>query len=154
MDWDVQIIKRIEKVVKVPATTTSTSVISAFKELKIKNVAIGTPYKNELNDLEKEFFEGHGIKVKMMKGLKLEGSQTGKLTLDAVEDLAYSINVDSVDAIFLSCTNIKTIPIIARLEKKLGKYVISSNLATFWDTIRKLGLKKKITGWGALLESL
>jgi maleate isomerase len=56
------------------------------------------------------------------------------------------------EAIFISCTNFRTIEIIQELEEATGKPVISSNQATLWYALRKLGLKDSIKGYGQLLE--
>ena len=45
-------------------------------------------------------------------------------------------------------------PIIDRLERELGKYVISSNVATFWEVMRRLGIREPLKGRGLLLAGI
>jgi maleate cis-trans isomerase len=152
--YDTQLIRRIEKTVKVPTTTTVTAVIKAFKELGVRKVSVGTPYNEELTQREKEFFEKSGVRVLKIKGLDFQGEEWKELHLERVKKLAREVSHPEADAIFLSCTNLKTLPVIAELEKELGKTVFSSNVATFWDTMRLMGIKENIRGNGRLLEKI
>ncbi len=52
--WDQQLISRIEKAASVPATTTSTAVIRACRELGVSKVALATPYDEATNPRTKE----------------------------------------------------------------------------------------------------
>ncbi len=151
--WDTKLIDRIEKITQVPATTTATSVIRAFQELGIRKVSVGTPYNEELNRREADFFENSGIKVLKMKGLDL-GESMAQISLEEVKDLAREVNRPDADAVFLSCTNLKALPVLDSLEKELGKYVFSSNIANFWDVMRMLRIKEPIKGRGKLLERI
>ena len=54
------------------------------------------------------------------------------------------------EGIFLSCTNLPTVEVIASLEKKLGKPVVSSNTATMWFTLKRIGYKLAVEGYGSL----
>ena len=51
------------------------------------------------------------------------------ISLDSVAEAARSVVGDGgVDAVFLSCTNLRTLDLIAPLEAELGMLVLSSNL--------------------------
>ena len=58
----------------------------------------------------------------------------------------------NADALFISCTALPVLSILDELEKKLNKPVLSSNQALIWDTIRSIGYKSPIKGYGKLLE--
>jgi maleate cis-trans isomerase len=154
LGWDEKLISRIQKISKVHATTTATAVIRAFKELEIHKIAVVTPYIEELNKLEKDFFEDSGITVLEIRGIDLGGEEMEMLTLEKIADHARAVNRSDADAVFLSCTNLQALPIVEQLEKELGKYVFSSNIATYWDVMRRLGIKQSITGMGKLLEGI
>ena len=151
--WDARLIERIEKITGVPTTTTSTSVIRAFKELGIQKVSVATPYNEELNRREADFFEKSGVKVLKIQGRDL-GGLMAEISLDEVKDLARAVNRPDADAVFLSCTNLKALPVLDSLEKEFGKYVFSSNIATFWDVMRMLKIKEPVQGRGKLLERI
>jgi len=153
MGWDARLVARIEKITGVPTTTTATSVIRAFRELGIHKISVGTPYNEELNRLEADFFEKSGVKVLKIKGLD-SGGAMAQISLEEVMNLAREVNRPDADAVFLSCTNLKALPVLDPLEKELSKYVFSSNIATFWDVMRMLKIKEPIQGRGKLLERI
>jgi maleate cis-trans isomerase len=53
--------------------------------------------------------------------------------------------------VFLSCTNLPTLPVLAELEAELGCPVISSNAATIWQCLALLGVPAEAAGLGMLL---
>jgi arylmalonate decarboxylase len=65
--------------------------------------------------------------------------------------LARYIDRKEVDTIFISCTNLATVKMIAAIEEEIGKPVITSNQATFWRALRMAGIPDKIEGFGRLL---
>ncbi len=150
---DDRIIKRIEKITGVPATASATSVIRAFRELGVQKVSVGTPYNEDLTRREADFFEQAGIRVVKIKGLDL-GGEMADLPLEEVKNLAREVNRPEADAVFLSCTDLRALPVLAPLEEELGKAVFSSNIATFWDVMRILKMKEPIRGKGRLLERI
>ena len=56
------------------------------------------------------------------------------------------------DPYFLSCTAIRTLPIIQVLESDLGKPVVRSNQSIVWRALRTAGIRDSITGYGTLLS--
>lgn len=150
--YDQELISRIEKTTGIQATTTSTAVVRAFRELGVGKVAVATPYAEEVNQAEKEFFEAHGIKVVSIKGLDIHCEDRRRLTPETTYALACEVNTPEADAVFISCTNFKSITVIEKLEEKLQKYVFSSNTATMWDVLKRLGITEQIKGYGKLLS--
>lgn len=150
--WDKKLINRIEKAIPLPATTTSTAVIRACRELGVSKVALATPYDEATNQVEKEFLETHDIEVVNMKGLNLHGDELRKAPPETTYNLTCEVDTDKADAVFISCTGFKTITIIEKLEQKLGKLVFSSNTATMWDVLKKLGVTEALKGYGKLFS--
>lgn len=150
--WDQELIKRIEAATGLPATTTSTAVIKALKEFGVRKVAVATPYGEDFNRVEKQFFEAHGIKVLRIKGLDIHGEVLRSTPIETAYNLAREVNMPEADAVFISCTGFKSITVIEKLEKELRKPVFSSNTATMWDVLKKLGIKDPIRGYGKLFE--
>jgi maleate cis-trans isomerase len=66
---------------------------------------------------------------------------------------AKEVDVPEAEAIFISCTAWRTIEIIELLEKDLGKPVITSNQATMWAILKKMGIRG-VEGYGKLLREL
>ena len=56
------------------------------------------------------------------------------------------------DAVFISCTNFRSLEIIEPLEAELGKPVISSNTSALWKMLRMAGLQAAVAGAGQLFR--
>jgi maleate cis-trans isomerase len=69
-----------------------------------------------------------------------------------VIEAALEADRPDAEAIFISCTAVRAVDCIERIEDALGKAVISSNLALFWQALRATGYKERVTGYGRLLR--
>ena len=54
----------------------------------------------------------------------------------------------------LACTNWKTMDVIERLERELGKPVLSTTQVTIWTALRAIGRIEGVPGYGRLLRDL
>jgi maleate isomerase len=159
VDYDREIIDLIERTTNTPAITTTTAVKTALEALKIRRVAIATPYTLEVTHYEKEWVERQGYHVTKIMGYhetvppeRFKNEMIGRLSPEVAYELGLKVNGNDNEAIFISCTNFRTIEIIRRLEEETGKPVISSNQATLWYALRRLGIKDSIRGYGRLLD--
>ena len=58
------------------------------------------------------------------------------------------------DCLFISCTDFATIDVLNILEQDLGKVVFSSNTASLWSILKRMGIKDRIDGFGEILRHL
>lgn len=152
-----EIVANLERLAGCRATTTSDSVIAALKTLGVKRIAMGTPYVDFVNQGELKFLADEGFDVVAWHGMGLGETQAERRGINRVPPqsifrLARLIDRPEAEAIFLSCTALPTIELIGELEAELGKPVVSSNQATFWNVLRTLKLNTRIKGFGRLLE--
>jgi len=152
--YDKELINKIENVAHIPAITTATAVISALKESGIRKICVATPYQEEVNRREKKFFEAHGYSVLKIKGMGCKGPETADVPKKRIYKLAKEVFISNADGLFLSCTDLRTLDIIEALEYDLNKPVVSSNQATMWMMLRKVGIKEPIRGYGGLLNNI
>jgi maleate isomerase len=154
-----EIERKISEATDVPSVATAGAVLGALDRLGLIRLSVATPYTDEINVLIQKFLEQHDRSVLMIKGLNIvDNTELGRIQPQVAYELAKEVhsqarNVHRMDdeAIFISCTNFRTIEIIDRLEKELGIPVISSNTTTLWAMMSKLGIERKIEGLGALL---
>ena len=69
-----------------------------------------------------------------------------------LSEVLTKLNINDADALFVSCTALPALEILDEVEKKINKPVFSSNQTLIWDTIRSVGYKNSITGYGKLLR--
>ena len=88
----------------------------------------------------------------------------GTFILDLDEDFAKvgpnylsetltKLDLNDADALFISCTALPALEILDEVEKKINKPVFSSNQTLIWDTIRSVGYKSSVEGYGKLLKN-
>ncbi|HYB20193.1 MAG TPA: aspartate/glutamate racemase family protein [Thermodesulfobacteriota bacterium] len=161
---DEKIIRELQEATGIPALATSTAVIKALKALSVQSFALCSPYSEELNTREKEFFEAQGFKVTAVAGLGLVKktplfplasrpvSHVGLQEYYISYKLARMVNSPEAQAIFISCTNFRSLEVIEKLEIDLRKPVISSNQATVWAALQSLSIYETIPGAGSLFR--
>lgn len=143
--YDVEIEERLESTVGAPAVATAAAVKRAFDALDIQSVAIATPYIDELNRREVQFLEDAGYDVVDVRGLGLEANtEIGRQSPEHAYREARKLDLDAADGVFVSCTNSRTFEIVERLESDVGKPVVTSNQATLWNVLRKLGVRADV----------
>ena len=153
VEGEIELRDRIERAGEAKAVTTSGSVAGALGTLGVRRVAVATPYPDELNVLEKQFLEDEGIEVLTIAGMDIvDAFSIGKVTPQETYDFARRVWQADADGMFISCTNLRTIDVLAQLEAELSVPVISSNLATCWGCLRALGHHNPIDGYGSLLS--
>jgi maleate isomerase len=152
-EWEQDIIKKMEKSSGIPAITTSGAVIKALRTLKVKKIVMATPYTDLINSKEKAFLESCGLRVLNMNGLqKVINTEIGALQPQEAYNLAKQVFIPEAEAVFISCTDFRTIEIIEKLETELHIPVISSNQASFWQALRCCGINDQLKKMGTLFK--
>ena len=152
--YDQKLIQKMkERNGDIPTTTSSTSMMEAFKTLGVSRVALAVPYLEEVAMAEKKFVEDHGIEVVDMKWLGLQDAiEIASVPRETVYRLASEVDGPRCQAVFLSCIALHTVDVIDRLENDLGKPVVSSNQASMWRLLRLANIKDRFEGFGQLLS--
>ena len=132
-------VDRITQLVSDNSNTRSVSnplsaAIAAFNTLDICSFGCVSPYISAVaTPLECAFADaGFSIPATVSFGEKVEAN-VARIDSDSIRTAALKIGQTSgIEAVFLSCTNMKTLDIIDDLEQQLGLPVISSNQALAW----------------------
>ncbi len=154
--WDVEMDQtlppRITDATGVAATSTARGLLAALRALDARRIVMVSPYIEATNVREAAFFESHGISVLHTMGL---GIAAAKDMLSVEPGEWYRLVRDNVradaDAYLVSCTAVRSLEVVADLERDLGKPVLTSNQAAAWHALRSLGVKDVIPGFGRLL---
>lgn len=153
--YDREVIARIEQATGKPATTTSTALTRALRFLGAKRIVLGSAYDDKVNAIAQGFLEANGFKVVAARGLGMvDNLAVGRLGPESAYELARGADRTDADAMVLACTNWRTMDAIERLERELGKPVVSTTQVSVWDALRMIGYRKEVPGYGQLLRSL
>ncbi|MBM3503855.1 MAG: decarboxylase [Alphaproteobacteria bacterium] len=150
-----KLIPAIENNSKASAISTADAIVAALRALGLKKIGMASPYRQESNKKEAGYLARHGIEVVAMAGLGLDTpehvGEMSRVPPPKVFEHALSVDRPEVDGILICCTDFNTLDVIDLLEKTTGKPVISSVTATFWNILRRAGIKDKVPGYGRLL---
>ena len=135
-------------------TTPVTSAIKAFNQLKINKIALFTPYPEAVNKTILDYFNKKNIEVSSFASLNLNlDSEFANVDPNYILEISSKLEMKKADALFISCTALPVLGILSKLESKILKPVLSSNQTLIWDTLRSIGYKSPIKGYGKLLEN-
>jgi maleate isomerase len=135
-------------------TTPITSAIKAFKLMDIKKVSVFTPYPESVNKTIHEYFSKKNIDIISFGTFNLElDADFANIDPKYLFETLIKLDTSGADALFISCTALPALEVLDEVEKKINKPVFSSNQTLIWDTIRSVGYKSSIEGYGKLLRN-
>ena len=119
--------------------------------MKIKNIAIFTPYSKVLNDDVVNYFKNEKFNITSNAYFDISNDlDIGKVDENHLYETLLKMDLKNAEGLFISCTALPALSIIDKLEKKLNKVVLSSNQVLIWDTLQSLGQNYPINGFGKL----
>ena len=127
----------------------------ALHSLRAKSVSIVSPYIPSVARPIRSAFEAAGFDVPAT--LSFGEQQEARVARIAPASIAKAarqlVSMAETDAVFLSCTNLRTLDIIEELEDEFGLPVLSSNQALGWALAQTLPTPSAATGPGLLFQS-
>ena len=152
-EGDAAIIKEMQAASGLPATTTSSAVVEALRVLGVQTVAVLSPHIDDLNDRLQAYLEAAGFTVAAMVGLNLRCDIEDVEPAETREIVESQVDRPDADAVFISCTGMRTAGIIDDIEASLGKPVVTANQATLWHAGRLTGVGMARPERGLLLAT-
>lgn len=139
-DGEERLLATMREATRAAVTTTATSLRDALEVLGARTIVLVTPYSANVTEHEAQFFADAGYPVARWKALDLGGSDAFCATPPSAWEAALLASQrDDVDAYVLSCANIACFSVIDRIERALGRPLITSNQAVLWATLRAAG---------------
>ena len=130
------------------------SAIKAFALMNVKKIALFTPYPESVNETILEYFSKKNINIVSLSTFNIDlDEDIASVDPKYLLKILTKLNVSEADALFVSCTALPVLEILEKVEKKIGKIVLSSNQTLIWDTLRSVGYKSAIKGYGKLLRN-
>lgn len=136
--------------------TAAGSLVAAIQALGVTKVGFSSPYLGEINAQAMDFLAQNGIgTVKCADvGRELGNYGQGELTPEEVFNLACQADHPQAEAIVLSCTDMRSVEAVTRIEAVLNKPVVTSNQAMMFALMRALGLPRHAGVPGRLFDLL
>ena len=135
-------------------TTPITSAIKAINKMKIKKIAIFTPYPDSVNKTVFEYFSKEKIEVLSFSSFNLDSDlEIGKVDPNYLLEVLTKMETSSAEGLFVSCTALPVLKILDQVETKIKKTVLSSNQTLIWDSIRSVGYNSPVSGYGKLFRN-
>lgn len=119
------------------------ALIASCHALSVNRVAFLSPYVASVSDRLRAVLDAEGIKSPTFASFN-EGNEAAVAQIDAGSISGATIDMmggADVQAVFLSCTNLRTLDVIAPLQEHLGVPVLSSNLVLAWHMLRLGGVE-------------
>jgi len=134
-------------------STPITAAIKTFALLKIKKIAVLTPYPKQVNKTIFDYLIKNNLKITSFSSFNLEyDSDIAQVDPKYLIETIDKIDHKGADAVFISCTALRAVEVLDQIEKKISKYVISSNQAIIWDCLRSVSINNNISGYGKLFS--
>ncbi len=153
--WDRDMIALMAREAGVPAVATSPSVVEALHHFGARKISVASPYPAWNNEKLEAYMEAAGFEVLNVEGepWAAEAGAQGINDQDpeVVVEFAERACRPEADVLFCSCTAWRSMEVVAELERRTGKPVVTSNQATVWAAFRALGIDAPIEGYGSLL---
>lgn len=139
----------------IPVTNPWEAAKAAFKSLKAEKVSIFSPYPTAVNYPLYRKLLAEGFDVPAIGALRIQNdTDITAVSFDSMLEGAEQIlNYAKTDALFMSCTNLRVLDHLDKLESVFGIPIICSNQAMFWHAMKLAGKESKCKGFGQLLNT-
>jgi maleate isomerase len=146
--------ERIQAASGIRCFTTADAILTGLAHLGATRVSLLTPYIDEVHAREVAFLEANGFEAAGGANLGINtNSEMAGLSPEAILDWAKGAIDPRADACLISCTAIKSAPVIAELERVSGIPVLTSNQSMAWHLMRSNGIDGEVADYGRLFST-
>ncbi len=134
--------------------TAAGSLVFALNTLGASRIGFASPYVGAINRQAVGFLSDAGIETvnRVDIGRELDNYGQGELTPEEIMDLGARADHADAQAIVLSCTDMRSVEVLNRLEDAVGKPVVCSNQAMLFQAMSLLGMDRTEIGCGKLFR--
>ena len=121
-------------------TNPISAVMAGLNAVGARRVGMLTPYIASVTGPMRDLLVAHGFQIPTCVSFEEDQDpKVARIDGKSIIDAAVAAGSGDVDAVFLSCTNLRTFDVIEEIEARLDKPVISSNQALAWHMARLAG---------------
>lgn len=138
---------------EVPVITATEATSIALKSIGAKRIGVLSPMSEEYSRSVQEFYGSLGFEVPYATWLKVEKPEYiinagAKEARDAFQEIAY----DDVDTFLHVGGALGIVDVIEELEQSLERPIVSVNIAAYWYSLRRHGIRDPLAGFGKLAQ--
>jgi maleate isomerase len=119
--------------------TTSGAMLDALRAAGVRRVAVAAPYTHQLTERLVWFLREAGLEVPSAHYLGLT-RDIFNVSKSTIAGLVRQSAHPEADAVFVSCTSVRTYGIVAQLEEEIDCPVFTSNQVSLWAALRAAGV--------------
>jgi len=142
----------LQEKVGIPVLNASAADYEALRVLGARRIAVVTPFDAEVDARVKANTEDAGFEVVAIKGTQAPSlPEIVETSLADIRNVFAAVASDEIDAILQVGTALPFVALIGELEARHNKPIVACNAALYWHTLRTLGIKESVPGFGTLL---
>jgi len=128
-----RMVDRLRERTRATVVSTAGAMVEALRSAGVSNTAVVTPYLRSVNDGLRDYLESSGIDVDTLNSFFCKTTaELGQITEDQVLELARRTVTARSKSLFVACSQLPTLDVVARLRAELEIPVWSSIQATAW----------------------
>lgn len=151
---DVELCHDIAEATGIPATTSVLALNEILAAKQALNFALVTPYLDDVQQRIVENYGRAGFRCVAERHLDLQVNFSfAEVSEQQIRKMAHEVAAARPQAITTFCTNLRTAPLIADLERELGIPIYDTISTVVWKSLRIVGVDtRRISGWGSLFS--
>lgn len=137
---------------EVRVVTAAEACEAALRALGARRLGLFNPMFQKNSESAADYYRELGFEVNRLAWLDVDRPERIiSITSEQIEAVFADIAGEDVDALLHVGGALGVVDMIEGLEAKLGKPIVSVNAATYWHTLRTLGVADPMPGFGSLL---
>jgi maleate cis-trans isomerase len=154
--FEEELVRQITDVTGLPATTSIRSAIRALAHLGVRNVAVVTPYPQELHQSALTFLGASGFRVVAEHTEDVVFKQLQDVTPAHIAAVTQRVlaKAPSAEGVYIPCNQWSGADAAPLIEQACGVPVVTGAHADYWEAFRSVGIHDRIEGHGRLMLSL
>lgn len=154
-DRDRDLCGAIQHATGVSATSSVLAMLEMLRSSQLTRLGLVSPYIDVVQRQIGETFAAEGFDIIDERHLGLsENFAFAAVTAQQLEEVIRAVAKASPQAILVMCTNLRSAPLVERLERELGIPILDSIATAVWGALRIAGVDtERVAGWGRLFET-
>ena len=137
----------------VRVVTPITASLAALDRLGARKLAVLTPYTDDVNGAIATHLTPQEKEICAFTSFHIQDNEMmAALPQQAIYHAALQADRPEAEALFISCTAIRAVDVVERIEETLGKPVVTANQAMVWQSLRWSGCDLAVRDHGRLLR--